>query len=169
MQAPGAPKWRGTYGGFLLCTRGSEVAVLEGVRLAASKPPDLVQPGIRTVSKKAIESAGGWTEPVAAMPGSPPSWSEPYAEGVGRMAGSYRSTVEGVRVSGSCADDYLTEGFDELMITLDVGREGALVEHFFIDYTANGRPYTLKVDWELGMCGRKVTPNCPRPSPNRSS
>ncbi|GAB2863646.1 hypothetical protein GCM10027026_11920 [Myroides odoratimimus subsp. xuanwuensis] len=81
--------------------------------------------------------------------GSPPSFDEPYARA--KLGGTFTSAIVGHDVRRSCKAD--GRGFTELLIAVTAGPEGARMDKQFIDYSADGRKYTLELGWTLALCG----------------
>ncbi|WP_109507748.1 hypothetical protein [Nocardioides speluncae] len=165
--APGPVPWVSTYGAFLLCARDKSEIDLERVRLAPSVKPIAVRARIRTVEKSLIASHPAKDEllPLGGWVGEPPAWNEPYAEHAPTLAGTF-SDLKGYRVAQRCSDapegqePSHKEGFTELLLTIESGAKGAASPRFFIDYIADGRPYSLEIDWEMVLCGTATRDRC---------
>lgn len=161
-----APSWAGTFGGFVLCVHeGTSPIVLERYRPHALAEPAEVYAGIRTITPAETVNAAGREDDRGMIQGSawgtPLRFAEPYANGPA-LRGSYERGVAGVTVTQPCkqALDFgpkSAESLRELMVTVitDTG-DGAFVDYIDLDYRVGNREYTLRMKWELGLCGQAL-------------
>lgn len=47
--------------------------------------------------------------------------------------------------------------YTDLVVILEAGKAGARVKGFFVDYRVADKKYTLQVDWDLIMCGTRIS------------
>lgn len=160
-----------TFGGFLLCSTTSAVPVIDRVTLGAT-PPQGARVALRTVTPALVEetprSQRRRLVPLAATWGSPPEFSEPYVA-VEPPLGTFDPLVEGIEVDESCSDTYAAQSavnkwdvpadkYLELMVVVPVETtDGAEVDGFTIDYTADGEDYSLDVPWTMVACDDAAT------------
>lgn len=168
LTAPSVTPWRATFGHFLLCSTDPDVAItLDGIRAEAALEPLTATPRVRvmTASTLRLTRSGGPArgyEPVYSALGSPPLFDEPYAEPP-TPQGSY-SPMVGFEVTDRCMSPRdPSVGYTELLVTLEANQHGARIPHFWIDYTADGEPRSLRVDWEMTLCGTRTQDQCSGP------
>lgn len=163
-------KWRGAFGGVVLCTDNAVPVEIKEVRLH-----ETVKPLNASVLVRRFEPADVATLPrrerfnylsFQGVLGSPPEFAESYAGTP--IPGHYVADLEKVRVHQSCADATQAEralgqgrtpaqAFSEVVVTLTSGASGAQVDGFHIDYEVDGRSHSAFVDWTLIACGPDVT------------
>ena len=139
-----AGEYTATFGSFVLCKgRGVKDVVIDGVRTSSQHEPDQLQVSLRT----------GGGSPVASILGSPPGFSEPYAGQP--LDGVITTEVKGLHVSSSCRQLRRGDAKDvqELLFTMSTGPNGGDIDKEFIDFTADGEPRTLPVNWQMVNCG----------------
>lgn len=167
----GRTRWFGTFGAFVLCRKNDAIRIeLERVRYRIAERPISVTPMLRSFSLAELQplsrSARADFNPVLAALGRPPRFDQPYATELS-MPGNYTSTIAGLEITPTCkeklaAEDALSTGripsttFTELMFVLEVDRDGGRVDKAFVDYLANGKPRTLRLDWEMAACGSAI-------------
>lgn len=158
--APGVSPWHVSFGHYVLCSRepGVEITV-EDVALAdVPAQPRGVEVLVRTVSPDDFPTSGAIPTPLQpfySARGSAPDFREPYADPA--AAGSYTTEVAGTKIEQTCDETKgRVEGYKELVFTFEVGDEGSRVDAFTIDYSADGRPYRLRVPWNMVACGTAI-------------
>ncbi|UPK76646.1 hypothetical protein MU582_08420 [Nocardioidaceae bacterium SCSIO 66511] len=80
-----------------------------------------------------------------------------------QIPGRILGAPDGTEVEQRCDDEPSADGTLQLLTVLDVGRKGAEVPRYYVDYSADGRKYTVEVPWQMVACGSR-TPRgmCPR-------
>ncbi|MEW2118093.1 hypothetical protein AB0945_23460 [Streptomyces sp. NPDC005474] len=148
--APKKVPWAVTFGSYLLCSTGGDPITIDGIRYRTPVKPESVSLKLRTVTPqiwKATVDAGQ----IGAALGAPPHFEQRKAPG------DYQDARAGSRITQSCADqDKEGTGFTELLFVLDVGSRGGYIDTAWIDYHANGDPYTLRLDWKMVACGSRI-------------
>lgn len=142
--APKADEWWASYGGLPVCTEGAEVAI-DDVRLISDEEP---------LAMRAYVYRPEAGEGYMGVLGAAPDWAEPYAsfDDPTEDAGSY-DPVPGAVVSETCDDSGASGPGPEVVPVMKTGPEGLRTEGFWIDYSVDGREYTVKVSWEIVLCG----------------
>lgn len=152
VHSPGHTPWNATFGSYVLCSAGGADVEIEDIRYSAPVGPQDVTFALRTVSAKDRASSPAVT-PVGAALGRPPNLHS------GPLPGRLADAGAGSRVTRSCADeDEEGAGFTELLFVLRVGESGGWIDRAWIDYRVHGRPYTLRLDWQMIACGADVPP-----------
>ncbi len=155
LNAPVRTPWTASFGGLLLCAKeqGDHI-VISGVRYDTRPDPEVASTSVRTVPPVAEQHAGKQVEwaPFYGLLGEPGDFRV-------AMRGNY-SSVAGHVITAGCDANTTTEGFTELVTTLRVPATGAWVRRTFVDYEANGRPYTLVIRWEMVGCGTQTGRIC---------
>lgn len=150
--APRDAPWSGSFGFMLLCrTAGFDGEIeLQGVRPEFGVEPATEAFAVREVSAAQYASDERFS-PFNSVMGAPP-FEEPEADfhALGAFA-----DVRGVRVSQSCRSgaEVADSGFQELIVTLRVGKRGGSIRSTLLDYAYDGREYALEIDWEMVVCG----------------
>jgi hypothetical protein len=149
-------RWLGSFGGMLMCVRdkGSGPVRVESVRYEFVVPPKAIHTWVRTVPERAEQH-----------PGEPIEWAPFYglvgAPGAFQWAtirGAFKPFQGGLEISEACRKGPLS--FTELVTVLETGPSGAWSRGVLIDYTADGKAYTLRVPWEMAVCGRATREYC---------
>lgn len=77
------------------------------------------------------------------------------------VPGRYTTDIAGYEVSDTCAQANRTatllsrgkvpdKALTTLVFAVKADRDGARIHHYFVDYTINGEPRTLRIDWTMG-------------------
>lgn len=153
---PGVQEWRGTFGGFVLCSKTDAVITLDRVRVTTLVDPEDLDIFVRTVeptkAKVVDESA---FIPLGTALGGAPAFDEPYV--TGPVEGSFSRRVAGTVVDEPCGSNAnAVNGFKELLFTMQVEESGGQISSAEIDYSADGQEHTLLVDWQMVACGKDV-------------
>jgi hypothetical protein len=149
---PDMTPWFGTFGGVVLCTpHRDETARIERVRYRIKVKPLTITPVLRTVSATAPKGVDPMTRtPVSGLLGRPRNLMDPMR----RLDGELAPVTEGTEIRSPCTKG--AEGFTELLTVVKFGDNGGWLENVLVDYTVDGDPYTLKVDWEYLGCGKAI-------------
>lgn len=147
-----APPWYGSFGSNLLCVRDpTSRVVLErvGWNAADDAPPLSVQSVLRVVNRTSLK-----TTPFVAVTGKP--W-KPY-DGSPGMPGRYVRNLSGRVVSQPCSDwdQRPPPHFEELVFIVKTSKKGADLTSAYVDYRADGKPYRLKILWQMIACGSAI-------------
>lgn len=158
VRPPGFFPWRASYGFGLLCLREDADVRLERVRWDATVEPISVTPMLRRVSAQQLDGSPRQTAPFSpfySALGSPPKWSERYA--TADLRGDFTKEVAGTEVAAACEQPRDPKAaFTELVFVVEAAEEGARMPRFYVDYTADGSPYTLRVDHAFVLCGTRA-------------
>jgi hypothetical protein len=171
IEAPGLVPWNATFSSFVLCSTGTEAIELEGIRVREPVEPLQTLFYLRSVTldqirKTSSEDRGNFGTFYTAM-GSPPRFAESYST-IKAPPGTYTTDVGGTEIREACdaLDDLSLDlsldrvpesGFTELEVVMRAGAAGGQISKLYIDYRADGRPYTLRVDWAMIACGTQVS------------
>lgn len=144
--APKAEEWWASYGGLPVCTEGPEVTI-DGVRLISDDEP---------LAMRAYVYRPEAGEGYLGVRGAAPDWAEPYAsfDDPTEDTGSY-APVPGAVVSETCDDGTPEDPGPRVVPVMKTGPEGLRAQGFWIDYSIDGRKYTVKMPWEIVLCGSK--------------
>ena len=165
--APRGERWFAAFGSFMLCLdEPATAARIERVRHRVAVAPRELGVRLRTVTTDDVRRPGGkHPGPFDSASGRRPGFLER------EYAGSFTDRVAGTVVTQTCAeldrDDSVRagvprDGFQELVVVMEVGRRGAHLPATWVDYTVDGEPYSLQIDWEVGGCGTRYDV-CRRP------
>lgn len=151
MQPPrGHKTWSGTFGAILLCSQDGKKVSIDAIRSSGSVSPASISYSIRNVP-----SNDGQLTPVGSAFGSAPDFAEPYADSPPR-GGDFLPKVAGAEVIQRCGRKLnMKHGFTELVISMTSGPGGAVTDRQFLDYTVDGKRYTLELRETLVMCGTR--------------
>lgn len=172
---PDADTWTGTFGGFVLCSREPMTRIeVQRVRHEASIEPVRVVPTVRTVTPESVRPLPPARRqrflPTYAALGSPPEFAERYVEA--QVPGQYSDNVLGWQVDETCVQTAATEqqlstgrvpsrALKELMFVVTTGSRGSRIDQVDVDYLADGRPMTLRLQWTMISCGSDTAgPTC---------
>lgn len=144
--APKTHRWWASYGGLPVCTEGAEVTI-DGVRLIGDDEP---------VAMRAYVYRREGGEGYMGVLGAAPDWAEPYAsfDDPKEDAGSY-DPVPGAVVSETCDDGSPGDPGPSVVPVIKTGPEGLRAKGFWIDYSVDDQEYTVKMPWEIVLCGSK--------------
>lgn len=149
-------RWQGSFGGLLLCVAdaGSGPVRVNRVRYEFAVTPKASRTWVRIVP-----------EPAEQHPGPPIEWAPfyglvgvPGAFRTATMRGDFTPFASGLEISDPCQEGALA--FTELITVLATGPSGAWSRRVLIDYTADGKEYTLRVPWEMAVCGQDTHEFC---------
>lgn len=151
--------WTANFGSFQLCTgEPAHPVVLEGVRYHAVVEPVDVSVWLRKVEASDVvmegpEPADEYTSFYTAVG----DW--PTMDNGTWYAGEQVTDLVGYEITRSCDDVMRLQdvGFDEIIFTFTVDEKGGYLSGATVDYTVNGKPYALEIDWEMWACGTAVT------------
>jgi hypothetical protein len=149
-------RWRGSFGAPLLCLKDESAgpARVERVRYDFRVRPTGSHTWVRTVPDLSDQH-----------PGAPADWA-PFSGLVG-SPGAFRSAVvrgefarfeEDLMITDPCREGAVE--FSELVTVLETRDGGAWSSGVLIDYTADGQDYTLRVPWEMVLCGARTEAFC---------
>ena len=174
---PHAKRWSVTFENFVLCKTDSSPDIrLQGVRLDTdeSTAPASVVPMLRTFTLEEVKSASphhrsDYAPYLGALLGKPP-FNQDYAASFGG-AGDYTRVIDGTQISQTCSETDAARGaldghsvpetpFTELVFVVRVDRDGGTIRRAWLDYTADGLPRTLLINWQMTACGRAVQRHC---------
>jgi hypothetical protein len=170
-------RWFVSFGDFVLCSTEPHAGItIDSVRYAPNSraAPLRVVPMLRTFTVEEVGAATperrrDYATYLGALLGRPP-YTENYAAGFGG-AGHFSAEVEGVHITQDCQDAAEANGllsggrapnsnFVELVFVVTANREGGTIDRAWVDYTANGRARTLRLDWSMTACGTRVRSLC---------
>ena len=154
---PGARDgWRGTFGGFVLCSESGAPITIDHVRWDVAEPPKNVAAYLRTVNVPEKPDQDVDYLPLGSALGAPPSFTQPYAQR--KIGGSFSDEVTGTVVDQTCEQNRTGERdrFTELVFVLDVGRSGGRVTDATVEYTAEGKQFILPIQWQMVACGTAI-------------
>lgn len=158
LYAPGDPRmespeptgqpWQASFGSSILCNHDPDAGriVLEAADVLASSeaPPVTAEWYVRVFDR------GEGSPPIDSRRGNP--------FGPTPWPGDIDDAIAGTEVDQSCPE---TLGEDarltELILVLTADADGAWVKGATIDYTVDGRPYTLRIEWQWILCGELTT------------
>jgi hypothetical protein len=152
--------WTGAFGYILPCLETGGVATIQDVRWTEEVRPRSLKVMVRRVSDEEADlpfHKRTWeATPFFSVTGTPPDWSEPYADS--DIRGSFSEEVSGLRVANRCRTGGRErgEGFTELVLVMEAGRRGAEITELFIDYEHDGRQYTHRTEHRFYLCGDDV-------------
>lgn len=144
-----AGPWSGTYGGLLLCSADGSKVEVTGVKYDYKvKPVDAVAT-MRFVDepadgKRTMKDTPRITDRATIDQLFP---ARAYADELGDPAGT--------QISDECTT-HPNAAYHELLTTLTVDKAGGWVDGVDIAYDANGKPYTLHVNWNFVACGSET-------------
>lgn len=140
--APKAEEWWASFGGLPICTEGPEVEV-EKIRLTQGADP------ITVIGYVYVPGVGGG---YGGLKGAPPDWRQSYADySRAEDTGTYEELP--AKVTAKCADYDPDEPWPNAVPVIKTGPEGVRSDGFWIDYSVGDREYTVKVPWEILLCG----------------
>lgn len=159
--APDVVPWRVSFGHFVLCTTDPEAdIVVQDLDHDATVPPRDVEVYVRHVDPGVVPRRGIASEhqPFYSSLGSPPRFDEPYSDTPRPPVGTFSEWAGDLRVSQPCSRSReRVHGYTELVFVLEVGRRGAQVDGFTLDYVADGEQHRLRVPWTMIGCGDAIT------------
>jgi len=160
VRPPGVSPWKVSFGHYVLCSiqPGADITVEKVTITDVPFPPQTVEVWLRTVSQSDFPASGRIPTPLQpfySARGAAPAFAEPYADPA--AAGRFSRDVAGTEVLQTCKETKeRTKGYQELVFTFEVDDEGARVDSFTIDYTADGSAYRLPVSWNMVACGTDI-------------
>lgn len=173
VNAPKHVPYYATFGDYVLCNRENAHSItIDGVRVDDAQDPAIaVDVYVRTVTPSQVPSDPGTDlleyAPFISALGSPPNFHQPYVKDY-RPRGQYSRHIEGLQITQTCEQANRgaaeassgrnpTSPYTSLVFSLKSGPEGGVVKQFFVDYTIDGHPSTLRVNWEMVACGSHIT------------
>jgi hypothetical protein len=149
LDAPRHAPWSGTFGSFLLCsTRGGAPIVLKTVHYLNEVAPMSVIPVLRSVP---AGNATSTHAPVLMRRGTPGHFeSVPHA-----LDGRLSSRIDGAKITTPCGGS-AEAAYAELLTVMTFNQRGGWVRETDIDYTYNGKDYTLRLPYDLVGCGTAI-------------
>lgn len=163
--APARSPWYGSFGALVLCRTDPDTQIrLQRVRYVTgpAEPREVtvllrhVRPG--QLTRKGARDRAEDSMPVASAIGFPPRFSGSGRPGDGYTpAGTFTRRISGVPVRQDCGQDETKTGWTELFFVLEVDERGGEIPRAALDYLADGKPYTLRLEWEMIACGRAVS------------
>ncbi|MDG4859629.1 hypothetical protein P8605_15960, partial [Streptomyces sp. T-3] len=142
MLAPKRAPWHATFGGYLLCTKTGKPATIEKVRPIVYKGLEPLELDVTNVT--------GHSSPMYSAFGKPPYFPDHPAYPK-PSDGTYKPFKPGLEINQRCARGTLYD--NQLLVTMKVPKRGAYLERLEIDYTSEGKAYTMKVAWRMTACG----------------
>jgi hypothetical protein len=172
IEAPGPVPWNATFSSFVLCSTLPEVTIaLQRIRVrepveALDTTFYLRSVSLADVDKTPPKDRSNLQTFYTAL-GRPPNFSDAYST-IDAPPGEYSTGIMGTSISDTCdaVEDFSLDvsldrppksGFTELEVAMKVGAAGGKISKLFIDYLADGQPYTLRVDWAMIACGSQVS------------
>jgi hypothetical protein len=144
--------WYASFGTPLLCVTQDAEATIENVRYHEQIAPESTDTWLRQLPP-ARPGAASDTLPIQSKLGAAP-FTDP---GPNWLAGTWRHDLHGATVTTPCAS---AERKYELVTTMHVATEGALLDHIYVDYSVAGKAYTLRLDWSYVGCGTQTRSIC---------
>lgn len=145
------------FGGLDLCTRGG-LATIEAVHFDTHGVAAEVQPVLRFVPQlheRRRPTSAAWA-PLSARRGNveAPRMRQ-------RIPGNLIKELPGATIGLACQQPSTAAPRIELLISVNAGDAGVLVDGLAVDYTSDGDAYTVKVPWTFTLCGDEGRyPNC---------
>ncbi len=139
----------------MLCVNDADrPVVLERVRYREAPRPLKIDTFIRQVPDVADQQVGQAIE-----------WAPVYGalgdirdEGQ-RFRGEIKAIVN-AEIGQPCTEAGVGDsGFTELVTVLTVDERGGAAREAMVDYSVEGRRYTLTIDWQMVACGSQVDPS----------
>jgi hypothetical protein len=122
--------------------------VIEGVRYKQVVEPAELQTFVRSASTR-----GTGNTPFLSAIGQPPSF-----RGARQFPGDYTERVAGLQVTKGCKQaQSLSGSFVELVTSMKASQAGGLISVVYLDYRVKSKPYTLKLNWTMVVCGDNRT------------
>lgn len=140
---PKAKRWWLSFGQLEVCTTGAPVTIT-GIRLSSGTQP--------LEMKQYVYRAGPNGTGYQGVLGAPPDWEQPYAiyDDPAEDRGTY-DDVPGAVVDETC--DEVRNGRGPAVVpVMKIGPEGLRSKNFWVDYSADGQQYSLKMPWEFSTC-----------------
>ena len=108
---------------------------------------------VRKIPRQDERTAGDDYNPIGMLRGTPetrPGWGGAFVD------------YQGHEVRRRCPDGQpdIDAAREDLVIALTAGPQGAAIDDFTVEYTADGRRYALDVPWSMALCGPAVTTGC---------
>ncbi|KHL16077.1 UNVERIFIED_CONTAM: hypothetical protein LK11_18275 [Mumia flava] len=151
--APKKKPWFATFGWANPCTTTGDLIVVDDVRYQFKVTPL----SVRTLAFDARRWRG--TTGIGSTKGTPQAQLASD-----EVRGKILGPAEGFKVTVTCGEASQSEDqLLQLLTVLKAGARGAEVTDYLIDYTAGGKDYTLKVNWQLVACGTATSPNMCQP------
>lgn len=143
--APKAETWWASFGQLEVCTEGPEVTI-DDVRLVGDDEA-------LELRKYVFRGESGYQGVLGAAPG----WEQPYATitDPSAVAGTY-DEVPGAVITETCDAGGKGRG-PAVVPVIKTDRRGLSSDGLWVDYTAEGDAYSLKLPWEIVLCGTEQT------------
>lgn len=152
-------RWHAVDGDTILCASSEKPIVLD--RITYNMPVGSVQAVRAEVRTVGSETTGpGEKTPIAMLTGTIGDYR--YGSTTWKLAGKM-DPVRGHVIKASCKEAYAATAFDELMIQIEAGTEGAWIRSFTIHYHVGKSRYRAQVKWSSGLMGTGVRKLCSDP------
>ncbi|MDK1472965.1 hypothetical protein QNO07_05895 [Streptomyces sp. 549] len=153
--APESQPWDAAFGGHQLCTTDGSAIEIENFRLKTEVNPLKKELRLRTLRPSDLRP--GWEDEDSNMynvkyssVGRLPDTQD------GRLPGTITQAKPGLKITQNCDQVEIENGYTELFVQFKVGKRGAYMNNMWIDYRANGKPYTLDLEWGAIACGDDI-------------
>jgi hypothetical protein len=143
--------WSATFGSLIICTE--EPVTLLGAQAHLTEGDGDVRFMLRTVPVPQDRSGPSldWA-PVGSQIGTPDQLHERD-----KLRWQTLTDVAGSTFDEPTCGSGRSDPFTEILTTIETGDSGAFVDRVDVRYEADGREFTLPVDWSYVVCGDAIT------------